>query len=704
MERRYRKAVLKARGPQQEERVRQRLATTPVDHLAKGSRVNTAALRRGGVETAADVDERTVEDLDNIHDIGPKTARTIKELAAKLARIRPDDLRPPGDPDTWKAADYALVRALAMLAVVAALTPHAAVLQQVLAGIRWLARTTNWLAWLFSTPSRKARVESRAPEIRGNWHAAQTVESLQKLLAGLDRAQRIAAEPDSAIADEWRARSPDLMAALEQLLSHKGSPEEKEFLRRGLGTRFSSDLLERIQSLVLNTTLLVLQLRPYQELGAKFAVTVRRGLLGDDMGLGKTVQALAAIAHATQAEGQRHHVVVCPASLIDTWLQEIDRALTRIRGWRFHGTDRDKAFRDWQATGGILVTSYQQARYLLDRNQSQIGFAVIDEAHQVKNPKAQKTKIVRSLTMQANRVLLMGGTLMENRAAELIAVANLADPNHGARLRLQFGDGRDAHQDAAAFRDALGDLYLRRNQDEVLPELPSIIPLDVSIDVGQNEHLACKRALATRNLNGARIALATGNGERSEKMTRLGEIIAECRDGQKKVLVFSQFRQVLVLCRRIVGEDALVLHGDVPVPKRPAVVRQFQEADGFAALVMQIDVGGTGLNLQDATVVIIMEPQLKPSTEKQAVDRAHRMGQTRRVVLYRLIAEGTIDERIVQLSGLKAELFDQLARRSVLAEAASAELPGSVRDVREGELLEWARERYGFPTYDQRDG
>jgi SNF2 family DNA or RNA helicase len=86
------------------------------------------------------------------------------------------------------------------------------------------------------------------------------------------------------------------------------------------------------------------------------------------MGLGKTVQALAAIAHVTQADSQRHHVVVCPASLIDTWLQEIRRALTGIRGWRFHGTDRDAAFGGWQAAGGILVTSYQQAEHLLTRD------------------------------------------------------------------------------------------------------------------------------------------------------------------------------------------------------------------------------------------------------------------------------------------------------------------------------------------------
>jgi hypothetical protein len=216
---------------------------------------------------------------------------------------------------------------------------------------------------------------SQAPGIRRAWLSPQTVESLQKLLAGLDRAQQVAAEPDSAIAGEWRAGSPSFLASLEQLLSRKGTAEERSILRRGLATRFSAELLQRIQSVVLNTTRLVLQLRPYREFGAKFAVAVRRGLLGDDMDLGKTLQALAAIAHATEADGQRHHLVVCPASLIDTWLQEIRRALASIAGWRFHGTARDTAFRDWLAAGGILVTSFQQAEHLLARQHSPIGFA-----------------------------------------------------------------------------------------------------------------------------------------------------------------------------------------------------------------------------------------------------------------------------------------------------------------------------------------
>ena len=437
-----------------------------------------------------------------------------------------------------------------------------------------------------------------------------------------------------------------------------------------------------------------MHLRPYQKFGAKFAIAVRRGLLGDDMGLGKTIEALAAIAHVTVTEGEQHHVVVCPASLIDTWLTEIRRALEGIPGWRFHGEFRETHLNDWRQAGGILVTSFQQAEHLLAVDRPAVGFAVVDEAHLVKNPAAQRTRIVKALTKEAKRVLLMTGTPIENRTSEFIALADLADPQQGRLLRQQFSDGRDAHHYAAAFRDAVGDMYLRRNQCEVLPELPGIIGTDERIAVGEEEILACKKALANRNIAGARIALAAGDGERSAKIARLREIIDECRDGQKKVLIFSEYRLVLSLCLAVIGKEALVLHGDVPTKKRAEAIESFTQATGFATMVIQIEVGGVGLNMQAASVVVLMEPQLKPSIEQQAISRAHRMGQTQPVVVYRLIAADSIEEHIVQLSGFKAELFDRLARRSNLADEASKQSAG-VRDVAEGELLDWARRTYG---------
>jgi hypothetical protein len=695
LERRYRAAACEAHGPRQRDQLQRRLAKASLEELAEGSGVSIVALRDAGVTSAADVYRLTGQQLDDVPGAGPASARkVIKVRADGLARMRAEDVYPPAGPESWSAADYRLVRALAALALVTALAPDAAAVQRTLADARWLARATRRLAWLLRPPPSRARVRSRLRAARRGWYSSGAAASLENLKAGCDQAQQAEADPDSAIADRWRAGSQPLISALEELLAADGSPQEQAIVRRRQTSGVSAGLLRRIQSLTLDTTHLLLELRPYQEFGAKFAVAVRRGLLGDDMGLGKTIQALAAIAHVTAADGERHHVVICPASLIDTWLQEIERALPGIPGWRFHSQSRDSSLRQWQKTGGVLVTSFEQASYLLDPRHPPFGFLVVDEAHLVKKPGARRTQVVRSLAGRAGRVLLMGGALMENRAADLIAVVELADPAHGELLRQRFGDGRDAHRDPAAFRDAISGIYLRRDQDEVLPELPGIIPRDVLIRVDEDAHRASGQAIATGNIMAARSALTSGDGRGSEKMERLRDIIDECRDGRKKVLVFSQFRPVLQLARAVIGEEAFTLHGDVPVSRRPQVARQFQRADGFAVLVMQVDVGAVGLNLQAASVVILMEPQLKPSTEWQAVARSHRMGQTLPVVLYRLIAADSLDERIVALSNFNAGLFTQLGRPSAAGDAA-AELPGGSHDVSESELLAWGRERYG---------
>jgi hypothetical protein len=695
LERHYRAAVLDAHRLRRRDQLQRRLDKTSLEELARGSGVNTVPFRDAGVRTAADVNRLSGQRLDAVYGAGPGSARTLKTRADGLARIRPEDVYPPAGPESWSAADYRLVRALAMLALVTALAPQAAAVQRVLAGAGWLARATNWLAWLFSPPPRRARLRSRVREARRDWYSSGAAGSLEKLRAGCDQAQRAEADPDSAVADRWRAGNQRLITALEQVLSAEGSPEEQGVLRRRQASGVSAGLLGRIQSLTLDTTRLTMRLRPYQEFGAKFAVAVRRGLLGDDMGLGKTIQALAAIAHATTADGDTHHVVICPASLIDAWLQEIERALSGIPGWRFHSQATDSPFRQWQEAGGILVASFEQASYLLDPRHPPIGFLVVDEAQLVKKPGAKRTQVAASLAGRAGRVLLMGSTLMENRTAELMAIAELADPAQGALLRRRFGDGRDAHRDPDAFLEAISGLYLRRGQDEVLPELPGVIPVDVLIGVDGATHLASKQAIATGDTMGARRALAIGDGRGSEKMERLRDIIDECQAGQKKVLVFSQFRPVLQLACAVIGEGAFVLHDDVPVSQRPQVARQFQKADGFAALVMQVDVGAVGLSLQGADVVILMEPQPRPGTEWQAVSRSHRAGQTLPVVLYRLIAASSLDERIVQLSNVRAALFAQLARHGALADAA-AEVPGGIHDVADSELLAWGREHYGL--------
>ena len=387
------------------------------------------------------------------------------------------------------------------------------------------------------------------------------------------------------------------------------------------------------------------------------------------MGLGKTIQALAAIGHCIADEEQYHHVVICPAHLVDNWLSEIAKVLPSVGAYPFRQPGREKALDDWCADGGILVTSYNQCGQLTQCALPSIGFVIADECHYAKNPTAQQSQNTAKLAELGQRALLMSGTILENRASEVISLATVVDPHAGAVLRAQFGDGSTAHLVSDKFRQALGKLYLRRNQDAVLVELPGTVATDELVEIGASELSAYREQLADDNMMQCRIAVTAGRGRDSAKMKRLKDIVEECRAADKKMLIFSFFRKVVDIVFDIVGDDAYILHGDVTVPQRKRRIAAFKSSDGFSAIVSQIGVGGQGLNLEAASVVVLMEPQFKPSTEEQAVARAHRMGQTRLVVVHRLIARDTVDERIVKLTDFKAELFDELVRRSTLSEA-----------------------------------
>jgi hypothetical protein len=492
-----------------------------VHDLARGSRLKPKILVNNGVRTARNVLNLDYRGLMGIDGIAASSATQWIQLANEARRVQSVDLQPPSELDDWTKADFDLVRALQALASVNSLigSPHVAALQQLLSALRLFARATTRLRWLLSSENKKSDIRSRYPRIRFQAEAARAGDAFKDVLRAVAEAGRLTSTtvPDAEVIDGWLDSSADLIALLENLTASKGKKEERTLIeRRFLSDSLSAELAERINQAHLDRRLVDRELRPYQVYGAKFAVVVNRGLLGDDMGLGKTVQALAAIAHVISTGGERHHIVVCPAALIDNWLREMQETTPTLEGWAFRDRDygRQAALDSWRAKGGVLLTSYDQSEYLVDADLPSIGFAVVDEAHYVKNATAKRTKWVRELLKRADGALLMGGTMLENRAEELILLAGLADPSYEARLREKFGDGSTAHHQADDFRHALGDFYLRRNQGKVLKELPGIVFTEELVTVGRAEDLAYREALKSRNLNGARIALAAGGGEK----------------------------------------------------------------------------------------------------------------------------------------------------------------------------------------------
>jgi SNF2 family DNA or RNA helicase len=410
------------------------------------------------------------------------------------------------------------------------------------------------------------------------------------------------------------------------------------------------------------------------------------------MGLGKTMQALAVANHLSQENKTARILVIAPVSILENWKRETQGA-TNLKIFMLYGQGREEQTRLWEQNGGLALTSYQTLRRLPISETLDLDLTVIDEAHKVKNPEAKQTQAAQIYLRRSRYRLLMSGTPLENRASEFMFLCYLANEDLGSSLKRDFGDGEMAHLQAVAFRKAVAPGYLRRNQVDVLTELPEAIVLNENVVLTTDEMNAYRFALATGRHADARRAVTIGAGVNSSKMLRLQELLEEYAAQDRKVLIFSAFLNVLDTAMEIAGPNTFRIDGSVPTTARQQVVDAFSNQPGFGVLVMQIDVGGVGLNIQAASVVIVLEPQWKPSTETQAIGRSFRMGQTRRVNVHRLLASNSIDERIEERQRGKERIFNAIVRSSDLAESMDDATDSRSQDQGLAEILSQEAQR-----------
>ena len=426
-------------------------------------------------------------------------------------------------------------------------------------------------------------------------------------------------------------------------------------------------LVERVRAEPLDDALCRVSLRGYQAFGARFALAQRRVVLGDEMGLGKTVQAIAVLAHLA-ARRQSHFLVVCPAGVLVNWLREVESRST-LRAFRLHGPEREAGQAEWIRLGGVAVTTFDGLRRVEVPAGTAVGALVVDEAHYVKNHATQRSQAVARWTGRVERVLFLTGTPMENRVEEFRSLVHYLQPE-----LLPLIDAGAVHAGPQAFRTAVAPAYLRRNRQDVLTELPEVVHVDAWTEFTPADLVAYRDAVAAGNFMAMRRA-AYAVPATSAKLRQLREIVREAGESGLKVVVFSAFTDVLAAVQEALGQAESgpavfgPIAGSTPAARRQELVDEFSALAGHAVLLSQIQAGGVGLNMQAASVVILCEPQLKPTAESQAVARTHRMGQIRRVQVHRLLATHSVDERILTLLHTKQRLFDDYARRSDLAES-----------------------------------
>ncbi|MHC4493441.1 MAG: DEAD/DEAH box helicase, partial [Planctomycetota bacterium] len=331
------------------------------------------------------------------------------------------------------------------------------------------------------------------------------------------------------------------------------------------------------------------------------------------------------------------------------------------------------------------VTSYTTLRRnvadFAHRGPPELALLIADEAHYVKNPEAGRTQALVRISDRADKVCFMSGTPLENHPEEFVHLLGSLAPQRARDLDAFLRRPGSVLGGPKHFHAEVADVYLRRNQEDVLKELPERIDKEEWVDLGPDELAVYAEQVDAGNFMGMRRAVS----ERGAKLERLKDLLDEYRESGIKVLLFSYFLAVLDAVERefeICGR----ITGSVDPRERFALVQAFTEADGHRLLVGQIDAAGTGLNLQAAGAVVLMEPQLKPTTEAQAIARAHRMGQTRRVVAHRLLARHSVDERLVEMLREKQDLFERFARESLIKEASEeATATGPARRIIEAE-------------------
>lgn len=428
-----------------------------------------------------------------------------------------------------------------------------------------------------------------------------------------------------------------------------------------------SFIVEKVNQYPLNTDNLKVTLRPYQEFGTKYALQYKNTLLGDEMGLGKTIQGIAMINHL-YLDNKKRSIVVSPLSVLANWKREIEK-WSDLPTYVYRGDLRETSLNKWKKQGGILLTNFEQTHHLVnDGKFRKLDLIIVDEAHYIKNDATKRAKNINALAKKSEYHLYMTGTPIENRLDEMKKLISYLKPKLVRRIDRDFAD-----YNPEKFKQLVSYVYLRRKRDEVLKELPEIETVELWSNFSEIEQEYYNHAVSL-GLSGLmkmrRAGFSGDDPKNSEKIKQLMDICLEAKENGDKVLIFSYFKIVLNKLSNLLGEDVVgMISGDVSTNQRQEMIDEFTEAEDGKILLSQIEAGGVGLNIQAANIVILCEPQWKPSTENQAISRVYRMGQTKNVIVYRLLTEASIDETMLEILGEKSDIFNQYAHDSLVSDA-----------------------------------
>jgi superfamily II DNA or RNA helicase len=442
-------------------------------------------------------------------------------------------------------------------------------------------------------------------------------------------------------------------------------------------------------------------LRPYQQKGYEWMVLLSEAgagtCLADDMGLGKTLQTICFLAWHHQLDNSRQHVIICPSSLLYNWQQEFQKFAPHLAVFIHHGANRSaKSIEESKAH--IILTTYSTLRNDIDELAAiPFAAAVIDESHNIKNPAALITKAVGQVNAMY-RVALSGTPVMNNTFDLYAQLSFLLPGMFGSRefFKREYADAIDRDHDPEkieALRKLTAPFVLRRTKEQVAKDLPEKVETILWCEMGVDQKMAYESIkqnikssifieIKQKGLAGGKLSVING-------LLKLRQACNSCQlvkdediftsDSVKtevlieellniipnhKALVFSQFTGMLDLLEKDLLKNNIPfcrLDGSTPVDKRQVLVNSFQRADSVEKVfLISLKAGNAGLNLTAADYVFLFDPWWNTAVQQQAIDRTHRIGQTKTVFAYSMVCKNTIEEKIMQLQQRKKKLADEL--------------------------------------------
>ncbi len=430
-------------------------------------------------------------------------------------------------------------------------------------------------------------------------------------------------------------------------------------------------------------------LRNYQLVGFRWLKMLSSyqlgGILADEMGLGKTLQTITYLLSEKEEQGSLRALIVAPASLVYNWQQECQRFAPSLKVAVAIGQASERA-QQIAKDAEIIITSYASLRQDIEQyKKQQFDCLIVDEAQMVKNSQTKTAKALRELVI-AKRFAL-SGTPVENRLEELWSIFQMIMPG--------FFPNQTAFRQLSTAQVAqmIQPFVLRREKQTVLTDLPEKIDINYYSSLTEEQktiYLAQLESIRqslnqmdSQQFSQSRMTILAGLTRlrqiccspalfmpdyqaESGKLEQLKALVSQAKANQRRILIFSQFTSMLDIIQQALAElgyDSFYLRGSTPSKTRMEMVDDFN-AGKCDIFLISLKAGGTGLNLTGANTVILYDLWWNPAVEEQAASRAHRMGQKETVEVWRLIAQGTIEERMYQLQQEKRELFDQVMQGS----------------------------------------